>query len=162
MKHRKQILSGLLALTLSCGVGCAAVPAAEPMAEPTAQPLTAAAPAPSLSDVAGSAWYADAVNWCLENDIMSGVSDTAFAPSTDMVRITVADALYRTEGRPEASYNGEFSDVATDSDYASAAAWASANDIMAEIAKLDIGHSEIVDIRSVSTAKWLNGWKIHV
>lgn len=32
---------------------------------------------------------------------------------------------------------------------------------MAEIAKLDIGHSEIVDIRSVSTAKWLNGWKIH-
>ena len=130
MKHRKQILSGLLALTLSCGVGCAAVPAAEPMAEPTAQPLTAAAPAPSLSDVAGSAWYADAVNWCLENDIMSGVSDTAFAPSTDMVRITVADALYRTEGRPEASYNGEFSDVATDSGYASAAAWASANDIM--------------------------------
>ena len=32
----------------------------------------------------------------------------------------------------------------------------------AEIAKLNIGHSEIVDIRSVSTAKWLNGWKIHV
>lgn len=32
---------------------------------------------------------------------------------------------------------------------------------MAEIAKLDIGRSEIVDIRSVSTAKWLNGWKIH-
>ena len=32
---------------------------------------------------------------------------------------------------------------------------------MAEIAKLDIGYSEIVDIRSVSTAKWLNGWKIH-
>ena len=32
---------------------------------------------------------------------------------------------------------------------------------MAEIAKLDIGHSEIVDIRSIFTAKWLNGWKIH-
>ncbi len=32
---------------------------------------------------------------------------------------------------------------------------------MAEIAKLDTGHSEIVDIRSISTAKWLNGWKIH-
>jgi len=32
---------------------------------------------------------------------------------------------------------------------------------MAEIAKLDIGRSEIVDIHSVSTAKWLNTWKIH-
>lgn len=32
---------------------------------------------------------------------------------------------------------------------------------MEAIAKLDIGRSEIVDIRSVSTAKWLNGWKIH-
>ena len=33
--------------------------------------------------------------------------------------------------------------------------------VMAESAKLDTGHSEIVDIRSISTAKWLNGWKIH-
>ncbi len=29
------------------------------------------------------------------------------------------------------------------------------------IAKLDLGHSEIVDHSSPETAKWLNGWKIH-
>lgn len=32
---------------------------------------------------------------------------------------------------------------------------------MANIAKLDLGHSEIIDHFSPETAKWLNGWKIH-
>lgn len=32
---------------------------------------------------------------------------------------------------------------------------------MSAIAKLDLGHSEIVDHSSPETAKWLNGWKIH-
>ena len=32
---------------------------------------------------------------------------------------------------------------------------------MAEISKLDIGHSEIIDHSSAETAKWLNGWHIH-
>lgn len=32
---------------------------------------------------------------------------------------------------------------------------------MQSIAKLDLGHSEIVDHSSAETAKWLNGWKIH-
>lgn len=32
---------------------------------------------------------------------------------------------------------------------------------MADIAKMDLGHSEIVDHFSPETAKWLNGWKIH-
>lgn len=32
---------------------------------------------------------------------------------------------------------------------------------MAEIDKLDLGHSEIIDHSKAETAKWLNGWKIH-
>ncbi|WKV08474.1 aldo/keto reductase [Thermoanaerobacterium sp. CMT5567-10] len=32
---------------------------------------------------------------------------------------------------------------------------------MANIAKLDLGHSEIIDHFSPETVKWLNGWKIH-
>lgn len=35
------------------------------------------------------------------------------------------------------------------------------NEEMSAIAKLDLGHSEIVDHSSPETAKWLNGWKIH-
>lgn len=32
---------------------------------------------------------------------------------------------------------------------------------MADIAKMDLGHSEIINHFSPETAKWLNGWKIH-
>lgn len=32
---------------------------------------------------------------------------------------------------------------------------------MSTVAKLDLGHSEIIDHSSPETAKWLNGWKIH-
>ena len=32
---------------------------------------------------------------------------------------------------------------------------------MAEIAGLDLGHSEIIDHGSAETARWLNGWHIH-
>ncbi len=32
---------------------------------------------------------------------------------------------------------------------------------MAVIAKIDLGHSEIIDHSSPETAKWLNSWKIH-
>lgn len=32
---------------------------------------------------------------------------------------------------------------------------------MADIAKMDLGHSEIINHFSPDTAKWLNGWKIH-
>ena len=32
---------------------------------------------------------------------------------------------------------------------------------MAAIAKLDLGHSEIIDHSTAETARFLNGWKIH-
>ena len=35
------------------------------------------------------------------------------------------------------------------------------SDEMEEIAKLNLGHSEIIDHSAAETAKWLNGWKIH-
>lgn len=31
----------------------------------------------------------------------------------------------------------------------------------ADIAALDLGHSEIIDHSAAETAKYLNGWKIH-
>ena len=138
MKHGKKILAGLLALTLLCGAGCAAPGTAAPKdnaATPNMQVLSANTASNSFTDVADDAWYADAVSWCVENDIMSGVTSTAFSPGTDMVRVTVADALYRAKGRPEVAYGGEFSDVAANSEYAGAVAWSAANGIMSGYVK---------------------------
>ena len=48
-----------------------------------------------FTDVASGAWYADAVTWAAENGIVNGVSDTEFAPNTNITREQFAAILYR-------------------------------------------------------------------
>ena len=48
-----------------------------------------------FTDVAADAWYADAVNWAKENNIVSGYSDTLFGPEDILTREQFAAILYR-------------------------------------------------------------------
>lgn len=48
-----------------------------------------------FSDVASGAWYADPVTWAAANGIVNGVSDTEFAPNTDITREQLAAILFR-------------------------------------------------------------------
>lgn len=48
-----------------------------------------------FTDVAAGAWYADAVNWAKENNIVSGYSDTLFGPEDTLTREQFAAILYR-------------------------------------------------------------------
>ena len=136
MKHGKRMITWLLAFALDCGMNIGIASAA------------------SFSDVAADAWYADEVNWCVEHDIMSGITETDFAPSAAMVRVTVTDALYRAEGRPAASYNGAFSDVTLDSPYASAVAWASENSIMSGYGGGVFGANDPVTREQLAAILW--------
>lgn len=49
----------------------------------------------SFADVAEDEYYADAVAWAAENDIVNGYSDTVFAPEKAMSREEMAVVLYR-------------------------------------------------------------------
>ena len=49
----------------------------------------------SFADVAEDKYYADAVAWAAENDIVNGYSDTVFAPEKAMSREEMAVVLYR-------------------------------------------------------------------
>lgn len=46
-------------------------------------------------DVDDSVWYADAVAWGYENKIISGISETEFAPNDYITREQIATILYR-------------------------------------------------------------------
>ena len=48
-----------------------------------------------FTDVASGAWYADPVTWAAANGIVNGVSDTEFAPNTDITREQLAAILFR-------------------------------------------------------------------
>ena len=52
-----------------------------------------------FADVPADAWYAPYVNWAAENGVVYGVSDTAFAPDTEISRQDTAAMLYRYAGQ---------------------------------------------------------------
>ena len=52
-----------------------------------------------FADVPADAWYAPYVNWAAENGVVYGVSDTAFAPDTEISRQDMAAMLYRYAGQ---------------------------------------------------------------
>lgn len=62
-----------------------------------------------FSDVADDAWYADAVAWAKENNIVSGYSDTLFGPEDILTREQFAAILYRY-----AAYKGYDTTVSVD------------------------------------------------
>ena len=85
-----------------------------------------AADASSFTDVAAGSYYADAVNWAAANGIVTGISETSFAPDDPITREQMAAILYRY-----AQYKGydvtasadlsAYTDAAQISSYAAAA-----------------------------------------
>ena len=80
-------------------------------------------------DVDEDAWYHEAVDYALDNGLMSGVSDREFAPGSTLTRAMVAQMLYSLEGKPAAG-SADFADVAEGAWYADAISWAAGEGIV--------------------------------
>ncbi len=48
-----------------------------------------------FSDISSDSWYAESVGWAVSNDIVNGVSETEFAPDSEITREQLAVILYR-------------------------------------------------------------------
>ena len=86
-------------------------------------------PAAGFRDVDEDAWYHEAVDYALDNGLMSGVSDREFAPGSTLTRAMVAQMLYSLEGKPAAG-RADFADVAEGAWYADAISWAAGEGIV--------------------------------
>lgn len=82
-----------------------------------------------FTDVAADAWYAQAVQYVVENSMMNGNGDGTFEPEIAVSRSMLVQVLYNLEGKPEAEAVA-FTDVAADAWYADAVAWAAGNKIV--------------------------------
>lgn len=89
----------------------------------------------SFDDVGRSDWFYDAVNYVVEKKLMSGVSDSVFAPNEPLTRGMLVAVLYRFEGSPTVSSLSVFDDVAEDIYYKDAVAWAKQNKIVSGISE---------------------------
>ena len=86
--------------------------------------LLVSALAAGFSDVPHGAYYEDAVDWAVENDITSGTSDTEFSPNETCPRAQAVTFLWRANGQPDAAGNTPFADVAAGFYYSDAVQWA--------------------------------------
>ena len=74
-------------------------------------------------DIAPDAWYKDAIQYAYDNGLMTGVSDTEFAPEATTTRAMIVSILARLEGVTTAQAAG-FADVDDNDWYATAVNWA--------------------------------------
>ncbi|GEM_PF-6207604 len=89
----------------------------------------------AFTDLDSGSYYADAVAWAVEKDIIKGISETVFAPEEQITREQMAAILYRYaefKGKDIShNINLGFGDYTQISEYASdAVAWAVKNGIM--------------------------------
>ena len=85
-----------------------------------------------FTDVDGGAWYAEAVRWAASEGIVTGVSDTSFAPNAEITREQLAAILHRYAGEPAtAATLAGYADGASVSAYAvDAMSWCVEHDII--------------------------------
>lgn len=90
----------------------------------------------NFADVPAGQWYTDAVAWAAENNIVSGITNTEFAPDSDISREQMALIIYRfaknqgydVSGKADISF---FSDTNDISDWAlDALCWANNTELV--------------------------------
>jgi len=97
-----------------------------------------------FSDLDAGAWYHDAVDYVLEQGIMTGVAEDKFAPAMALTRGMVVQMLWAMEGKPVVNYAMDFEDVASDAWYAEAVRWAVANGISTGYSAKTFGAADAV------------------
>ena len=78
-----------------------------------------------FQDVPGDAYYFEAVNWAVANNVTNGTSETTFSPNVGCTRAQVVTFLWRAAGQPEPTERtNPFTDVKEGTYYYKAVLWA--------------------------------------
>lgn len=83
-----------------------------------------------FTDVKRNVWYHDAVDFVLNEGMMSGYGEGCFAPEDSLSRAMLVQILYNIQGRPEFTTDKSFTDVAEGDWYYSAVLWAAEEGIV--------------------------------
>lgn len=81
-------------------------------------------PSHEFGDVFAAAWYHDAMDWAVEEGLLSGFADGTMGPEATLSRGQLATVLYRRAGEPATDVRLKFEDCDPGAFYAKAVAWA--------------------------------------
>lgn len=83
-----------------------------------------------FTDVPANAWYREYVQFVYDNGVMSGVSETEFAPKNPLTRAQMVQILYSYEKSPAVDGDMMFTDTQNQSWYYNAVLWAGQNQVV--------------------------------
>lgn len=80
-----------------------------------------------FTDVPAGSWYAEAVTWATDHDVITGTGGGQFSPDKPCTTGEILTFLWRAVGRPEPAVENPFTDVSPSNYYYQAALWAYEN-----------------------------------
>lgn len=104
-----------------------------------------------FTDVKESDWFYESVKYVNENGMMSGMTETLFAPDAALTRGMLVTVLYRAEGEPAVNRSIPFADVKADSYYADAVNWAQQNGIVSGVSEEEFAPDENITREQIAT-----------
>lgn len=108
----------------------------------------------SFTDVADNAPYAEAVEYCLENGLMVGTSETEFSPDESTSRAMLVTILYRNEGEPATDGSISFTDVENGAWYYDAVRWASNTGLVEGYNSQSFGPDDLLTREQILSILW--------
>ncbi len=109
----------------------------------------------SFTDVKEGAYYYDAVQWAVANNITSGKSETVFGSNDTCTRAQVVTFLWNAAGKPEPeSTTNPFSDVSSGAYYLKAVLWATEQGITSGVSDTQFSPNTTVTRAQVVTFLW--------
>ncbi|MBQ4601296.1 MAG: S-layer homology domain-containing protein [Clostridia bacterium] len=112
----------------------------------------------AFTDVKGSYWYADAVDYCLKHSYMIGVSSNTFAPTGKLTREQFVIILANYEGVDTSDYayvDSGMKDVPTGRWYSGAIAWAVKEGYVSGVAPDRFGTGQDIERAALVRLLWL-------
>ncbi len=107
-----------------------------------------------FSDIQKGTWYEDSIQFCVDNGLFFGTSDTEFSPNSEMTRGMLVTVLYRLNNEPEIDTENIFSDVGNDKYYTEAILWASENGIVTGYGSGSFGPDDSITREQLATILW--------
>lgn len=107
---------------------------------------------PVFTDTKPDAYYALPLDYCYEEGLINGMTDTTFGPTVNLTRAMMVTLLYRMEGAPAVAGTCRFTDVKSGTFYYNAVLWAQENGIVKGTSdttfspKLDITREQLVTL----------------
>ena len=111
-------------------------------------------PCRAFTDLSTTAWYHEAVDYVLQNSMMSGYGNGLFGPNDSLSRAQLCQILYNREGKPAVTANSPFTDVANDAWYADAVIWANSNGIVGGYGNGMFGPNDPITREQLAAILW--------